>query len=136
MLRAELAMHRGTFAIAIAGAALFAIATVGSSLVIRWVTDNVILPRFDEGHVAVGTVVTGAALIIVVGVAKAIGVVFRRSFAARGQWQVKGTLQEQVIDRYQAQPLAWHSEHTTGELVAHAGVDADEITISNTTAVE
>src|SRR6516162_11588345 len=81
MLRAELAMHRGTFAIAIAGAALFAIATVGSSLVIRWVTDNVILPRFDEGHVAVGTGVTGAALIIVVGVAKAIGVVFRRSFA-------------------------------------------------------
>jgi ABC-type multidrug transport system fused ATPase/permease subunit len=128
MLRAELAMHRGTFAVGIAGAALFAVATVGSALAVRWVTDNVILPRFDEGEVAVATVVTGAALIIGVGVAKAIGVVFRRSFAARGQWQVKGTLQERVVDQYQAQPLAWHSEHTTGELVAHAGVDADAAT--------
>ena len=128
MLRAELAMHRGTFAIAIAGAALFAVATVGSSLTVRWVTDNVILPRFDEGSVATGTVVAGAALIIAVGVAKAIGVVFRRSFAAKGQWQVKGTLQERVVDQYQAQPLAWHSEHATGELVAHAGVDADAAT--------
>jgi ATP-binding cassette subfamily B protein len=128
MLRAELAMHPGTFAVAIAGAAVFAVATVGSSFAVLWVTDQVILPRFDEGHVAVGTVVAGAVLIISVGVAKAVGVVFRRSFAARAQWQVKATLQDGVIDQYQAQPLAWHSEHSTGELVSHAGVDADAAT--------
>jgi ATP-binding cassette subfamily B protein len=128
MLRAELAMHRGTFAVGIAGAALFAAATVGSAFAVQWVTNHVILPRFDEGHVATGTVVAGAALIIAVGIAKAVGVVIRRSFAARGQWQVKGTLQERVIDQYQAQPLAWHSGHSTGELVAHSGVDADAAT--------
>jgi ABC-type multidrug transport system fused ATPase/permease subunit len=128
MLRAELAMHRGTFAVGIAGAALFAFATVASSFAVQWVTDNVILPRFDEGHVATGTVVSGVVLIIAIGVARAIGVVIRRSFAARGQWQVKATLQDQVVDQYQAQPLAWHSGHSTGELVAHAGVDADAAT--------
>jgi ATP-binding cassette subfamily B protein len=49
----------------------------------------------------------------------------RRSFAARGQWQVKATLQEEVLRQYQAQPVAWHGAHGTGELVAHAGVDSD-----------
>ncbi len=128
MLRAELGMHRGTFAVGIGGAAVFAAATVGSAFAVQWVTDHVILPRFDDGQVAAGTVVAGAAFIIAVGIAKAVGVVVRRSFAARGQWQVKATLQEHVIDQYQAQPLAWHSKHSTGELVAHAGVDADAAT--------
>jgi ABC-type multidrug transport system fused ATPase/permease subunit len=128
MLRAMLAMHPGTFAIAIAGAAVYAIATVASSFAIAWVTDNVIVPRFDTGHVAAGTVLAGAALIIVIGVVRAVGVVFRRNFAARAQWQVKATLQDEVIDQYQAQPMSWHSAHSTGELVAHAGVDADAAT--------
>ena len=104
-----LAMHPGTFAIAIAGAAVYAIATVASSFAIAWVTDNVIVPRFDTGHVAAGTVLAGAALIIVIGVVRAVGVVFRRNFAARAQWQVKATLQDEVIDQYQAQPMSWHS---------------------------
>src|SRR5262249_10369634 len=128
MLRAEIGMHPGLFAVGIAGAAVYATATVASSFAVRWVTDHVILPRFEEGHVAAGTVAAGSALSIVIGLIKATGVVFRRSFAARGQWAVKATLQEQVVDQYQAQPLAWHSKHTTGELVAHAGVDADAAT--------
>ena len=128
MLRAQVAMHPGTFAVAIGGAALYALATVASALAVQWVTDNVILPRFEDGTVAVATVVAGAAFIIGVGLVRAVGVVFRRSFAAKGQWQVKASLQEQVLAQYQAQPLAWHSAHGTGELVSHAGVDSDAAT--------
>ena len=62
MVRAQLAMHPRTFAVAIGGAAVFALATVASALAIQWVTDNVIVPRFEDGHVAVGTVVAGIAL--------------------------------------------------------------------------
>jgi ATP-binding cassette, subfamily B, bacterial len=128
MVRAQLAMHPRTFAVAITGAAVFALATVASALAIEWVTDNVILPRFDEGHVAVGTVATGIAFIVAVGLVRAIGVVVRRSFASLGQWQVKASLQEEILAQYQGQPLAWHSAHGTGELVSHAGVDSDSAT--------
>jgi ABC-type multidrug transport system fused ATPase/permease subunit len=128
MLRTMTALHRGTFAVAIGGAALFALATVASSFAVQWVTDNVILPRFDDGHVAVAALVAGVAFVIAVGIARAIGVVTRRTFASRGQWQVKATLQEGVVGHYQAQPLAWHRAHGTGELVAHAGVDSDAAT--------
>ena len=41
---------------------------------------------------------------------------------------MKAGLQEQVLAQYQAQPAGWHSAHGTGELVAHAGVDADAAT--------
>jgi ATP-binding cassette subfamily B protein len=128
MLRAQVRLHPGTFAVAIAGASLYALATVASSLAIQWVTDHVIVPRFEQGHVATSTVVAGVGFIIAVGFVRAIGVVFRRSYAARGQWQVKATLQEQVLEQYQSQPLAWHSSHGTGELVSHAGVDSDAAT--------
>src|SRR5262249_22819110 len=46
----------------------------------------------------------------------------------KGLWQVKADLQSQVLAQYQAQPLAWHSAHGTGELVSHAGVDSDSAT--------
>ena len=121
-------MHPRTFAVAIGGAAVFALATVASALAIQWVTDNVILPRFEDGQVAVGMVVAGIGFIIAVGLVRAVAVVVRRSFASRGQWQVKAGLQEQVLAQYQAQPVAWHSAHGTGELVAHAGVDSDSAT--------
>jgi ATP-binding cassette subfamily B protein len=128
MLRAQVAMHPRTFVVAISGAAVYALATVASSVAVGWVIDHVIVPRFEDGTVAVATVVAGAAFIIGVGLVRAVGVVFRRSFAAKGQWQVKATLQEQVLAQYQAQPLSWHSAHSTGELVSHAGVDSDAAT--------
>ena len=47
-------LHPRVFAIAVAGASVFALCTVASSFAVRWVIDNVILPRFEEGEVAVG----------------------------------------------------------------------------------
>jgi ATP-binding cassette subfamily B protein len=128
MLRAEVALHPGTFAIAVLGAGVFALATVASSLAIRWVTNHVVLPRFEQGSVATATVVTGMVLVVAAGVVKAAGVVTRRTWASMTQQRVRATVQERVVRRYQEQPLAWHQRHATGELVAHAGVDADAAT--------
>jgi ABC-type multidrug transport system fused ATPase/permease subunit len=128
MLRTAVAMHPRTFIVATIGAAVFAVGTVASSFAIQWVTDNVIVPRFDQGSVPEGTVATGVTLIVAIGLLKAAGVVVRRTFAARTQWKVKASLQEQVVDQYQSQPLAWHARHATGALVAHASVDADAAT--------
>jgi ATP-binding cassette, subfamily B, bacterial len=59
--------------VAVAGAFVFALCTVASSIAIRWVIDQVILPRFEDGQVATATVVTGCLLIVGIGVLRAAG---------------------------------------------------------------
>lgn len=56
-------IHRVLFVTAVAGAFVFALCTVASSMAIRWVIDRVIIPRFEEGQVATSTVVTGCVFI-------------------------------------------------------------------------
>src|SRR3954469_1379504 len=128
MLWALVRLSPGTFTVAVAGAAVFALATVASSMAVRWITDRVIVPRFDDGSVATGTVVAGCAFVILVGVVKSIGVVTRRSLAAVTRSNAQAALQASVLDHYQRQPLAWHQAHPTGDLVAHAGVDVEAAT--------
>jgi ABC-type multidrug transport system fused ATPase/permease subunit len=114
-----------TFAIAVAGASVYALCTVASSIVIRWVIDHVIEPRFEEGDVAVATVVLGCGLIIGVGVLRAIGVVVRRSYAGITQWRIAQQLTSEVVDRLVEQPASWHQRQSDGQLVARGGVDVD-----------
>ncbi len=128
MIRREVSLHPGSFAIAVAGATVFALATVASSWAVRWVTNEVIVPRFEEGSVATATVLAGAGLIVAVGIVRSVGVVVRRTWAGRTQFRVLGTLREDAIDHYQAQPYRWYRSHPTGELIAHAGVDAEAAT--------
>lgn len=118
-------LHRTLFLIAVGGSAVFALCTVASSIVIRWVIDEVILPGFEDDGVATATLVTGCALIIGVGVLRATGVVVRRSFAGMAQWRVAETLTNRVSDRLVHQPVSWHRRQSDGQLVARAGVDVD-----------
>ena len=118
-------LHPRLFAVAVTGAGVFALCTVASSFAVRWVVNRVILPRFEEGEVAVGTVVAGCSLVIGIGVVRAAGVVVRRSFAGMTQWRVAETLGDAVVDRLVTQPASWHQRRPDGELVARAGMDAD-----------
>jgi ABC-type multidrug transport system fused ATPase/permease subunit len=124
-LREIVGLHPKLFAVSVAGASLFALCTVASSIVIRWVIDHVVVPRFEDGAVTTATVVTGCALIIGIGLLRAIGVVIRRGFAHMTQWRIAETLTDGVTDQYVAQPASWHQRQTDGELVARAGVDVD-----------
>jgi len=124
-----LSLHPRQFTLSFAGAGVFAVATVASSFAIRWAIDNVILPRFEEGDVETGAVVTGVMLIIGIGIVRAVGVVFRRAFASEGMWRVAESYTNQVLDRLTLQPVSWHRRHADGDLVARAGVDT-ETTVS------
>lgn len=124
-----LALHPRPFLFSFAGAAVFALATVASSFAIRWVIDNVVLPRFEEGpndgSVETSTVVVGVAMIIGIGLVRAVGVVFRRAYASEGMWRVAETYTNQVVDRLVRQPISWHRRRADGDLVARAGVDTE-----------
>ncbi len=125
MILAMVRLHPRPFIVAVGGAAVFAICTVLSSVAVRWVTDNVIVPRFDEGEVATSTLVAGIVFLGAVGVVRAAGVVVRRVFAGITQFRVGATLSSDVIDRLTRQPISWHQRRPDGDLVGRAGVDTD-----------
>ncbi|MFN3254186.1 MAG: ABC transporter ATP-binding protein [Ilumatobacter sp.] len=129
LIRSMFMLHPRLFVLAFAGAAVFAVGTVASSFAIKWVIDEVILPRFDEGDVGTSTVVAGLALIIGIGLVRAVGVVIRRSAASAGMWRVAETYTNQVLERLVRQPVSWHRRRADGDLVARAGVDT-ETTVS------
>jgi ATP-binding cassette, subfamily B, bacterial len=125
MIAAQVSLHKGPFALAVAGAAMFALCTIASSVAVEWVIDNVIVPRFEEGHVAAGTVATGVVIIIAIGIVRAAGVVVRRTWAGKTQWRVAESLGHGVVDRLIRQPITWHQRRPDGDLVGRAGVDTD-----------
>jgi len=117
--------HPRLFVIAVSGAALFAICTVASSIGLKWMIDRVILVRFEKGEVDLAALIAGSAIVIGIGLLRALGVVVRRSFAGRTEWRTCETITEKVIDHIVKQPIKWHRQRMTGDIVSRCGVDAD-----------
>jgi ABC-type multidrug transport system fused ATPase/permease subunit len=125
---AEVKLHPRPFAFAVFGSLTYALATVLSSVVIAWVVDEVVTPRFESGAVGSGALIAGALAIFFVGVLKSAGIVCRRINATITQARVQETLRAQVVDQFIALPLGYHRSKPTGELLAHAGGDAEAAT--------
>ena len=125
MIRNLVRLSRGSFIVAVSGAAVFAVCTAASSLGVRWVIDRVVVPEFENGRVATSTVAAGCALVVVIALVRAAGVVVRRTFAGKTEWTVAERLGMKVVSRYAEQPVPWHRSHSAGDLVARAGVDVE-----------
>ncbi len=125
VVRSMLALRRDYFAIAMVGAAVFAACTIASGFAVQWVIDEVIFPRFETDDLVQGAYLTGAAMIIGIGILRGIAVIFRRSFASMGMWRVAESYTGQVLDQLFAQPITWHRRRADGDLVARAGVDTE-----------
>jgi ATP-binding cassette, subfamily B, bacterial len=114
------------FTLGAIGAVVFAAATVGSALVLGWVTDEVLEPSFAAGEISANLLWLSVLLVIGVGVLKAAGVVMRRYFAFVGQFTLQATFRRKVTRRYLALPMSWHRRHSTGELLSNANADVEE----------
>ena len=128
IVRHHVRLHPWPFALAVFGSLVYAAATIGSSAVIGWVVDEIIRPRFGEADLTGATVLSGALAIIAVGLAKSAGIVFRRVNATRSQANVQSTVRQKVVDKYLDLPLSFFRSRSTGELIAHAGQDAEAAT--------
>ena len=115
----------GPFALGAVGAVVFAAATVGSALALGWVTDEVLEPSFAAGELETGLLWLGVALVVGVGVLKAVGVVLRRYYAFLAQFDLQAEFRRQVTRRYLALPMSWHRRHSTGELLSNANADVE-----------
>lgn len=114
-----------SFAIAVCGAAVYAICTVASSFAVGWTIDNVIIAYFDAGSLDTSRYVIGGSLIVGIGLTRAVGVVIRRSFAGVTEWNVAAKLSQAVATKVMRQPAQWHGRQMTGDLVSRVGVDVD-----------
>ena len=125
MVASMVSLHKRVFAIAVAGAAVYALCTVLSSVAVEWVIDHVFVPRFDDGHVSGGTVVRGITFLVAVGLTRAFGIAVRRTFAGMTNWKIASSLGRSVVSRLVLQPVSWHQRRPDGDLVGRVGVDTD-----------
>ncbi|MBA2496164.1 MAG: ABC transporter ATP-binding protein, partial [Acidimicrobiia bacterium] len=127
-IRRMVALHPRSFAVAVVGATVFALATVAGSWALGRVVDRVIVPSFSEQGVGDATVAAALALVLGIGLVRAAGIVVRRVFATITQASVQATLRGQLVERYQVVPYRFHRRRPAGELLSHAGNDVDAAT--------
>ncbi|MGH1504838.1 MAG: ABC transporter ATP-binding protein [Acidimicrobiales bacterium] len=114
--------HPWPFTVAMAGAVLFAGATVLTTVVLGRFADDIVLPAFAGESVPVAAAV-GA--LVAVTVLRVSGVVMRRYFAGMAAERVQRSIRHELADHYLAAPTAWHQERSAGELLAHADNDTE-----------
>lgn len=111
------------FVVSIIGAAIYAGAAVGTTVVLGNVTNTVIVPSFQDGRVD-GRAVAGAALaLLLVGLLRASTIVLRRYFAALLTFRNQRAWRRRLSRVYLEAPLRFHRDTPTGTLLAHADND-------------
>ncbi len=127
LVAAAVRTHPVPFSVAVAGATVFALMSVGSTVVLGRVTDHLVIPAFEER--ATGAAIVGSVVaILVVAFLRAIGVVARRFYCGMTSYRMQVTWRHRVADTYLAAPLAFHQSRPTGELMAHADIDVEAAT--------
>ena len=115
--------HPVPHAIAIVGAVLFAVSVVALSRAVAWVTDNVIVPGLGDEGVSDGRLATGFGIIVVIALVRGAGAIVRRYYLAMAEYRTQATYRGQLFDQYLRQPVAFHRQTPTGQLLAHVDND-------------
>ncbi|MFD0905903.1 ABC transporter ATP-binding protein [Actinomadura sediminis] len=113
------------FALSVLASGLYAAMTVATAEVLGVVTQDVVLPAFEEGRPAAGALAAGSAAIIGVAALKALGVAGRRFYAGLMQYRMQAKYRREVTRQYLRLPLAWHHRHPTGQLLSNANADVE-----------
>ena len=115
-------MHPKPFAASVAGAVLFAFASLWLTEALGRATDEVLAPAF-EGELDRSKVWVAFAALMIGGVGRALGIMLRRYYSGVAGERVMATLRTRVAERYRSLSLRYHRETPTGELLAHMEAD-------------
>lgn len=111
-----------TYLTSLLGATIYALAAVGTTVILGNVTNDVIVPAFTSGTTA--EQVRGAALaLLAAGWVRALSIVLRRYFAALTTFRTQARLRREVTGTYLEVPMSYHRSQPTGSLLAHADAD-------------
>lgn len=114
--------------LAMGGASLYGLASVGLSYVLGEATDRVITPGFADSGVPASTVWLAALAFMLIGAARAVGAMGRRWFMSWAEFGTQMMWRNRLIDRYLDVPMDFHHRHPAGRLLAHADSDMESAT--------
>lgn len=109
---------------AIAGAVVFAAASVAGAIVLGRVTDQLLVPAVAD-RPTLGAALAAGGVIVAVSVVRAAGVVARRYFGIMTSRRMQMQWFNRLSDHYLEQPLPFFFGQPTGKLIAHADSDAE-----------
>lgn len=115
-------------AIATLGAVLYALASVAFTIVLGRVTDEIIVPGFDDGGIPRSTLLLGLLALFLVGSSRALGAMGRRWFLSWAEFATQRIWRRQLTDRYLDVPMSYHHRVPAGQLLAHADADIEAAT--------
>ncbi len=115
--------HPIPFFISIVGAAIYAGAAVGTTIILGRITNNVIVPTFETGRPTAKAVWMSGLALLLVGLLRASTIILRRYFAALLTFRTQRDWRRRLAHTYLSVPLKYHRETPTGELLAHADAD-------------
>ena len=116
--------HPWPFAVSVTGSVAMAVGTVLSTVVLGWLTDDVVLPAF-EGTAARRSTTTVVVAVLMVAAGRSLGVIVRRYFAGMTVFLCRNDLQLVLGDHYLAMPPDELRSASKGKLLAHADSDVD-----------
>ena len=125
LIRRQLRRAPREFTVGGVGTVLYAVMTIGSSYVLGWITDDVLIPSIASGDVAAASLAGAAAAILGVSLLRAAGITLRRLGAYQAQFRLQYRDRIEVTDRYLKLPIEWHRKHSTGQLLANANEDVE-----------
>jgi ABC-type multidrug transport system fused ATPase/permease subunit len=115
------------FVLSVIGASVYAGMTIASAIVFGRITDRVIAPSFRSGNARAGALAAAAAAIVGVAMIKALGIIARRFYASTMLATVQADYRRRLTRQFLRLPLAWHQQHSTGELLATSNSDIESM---------
>ena len=115
--------NRLVFAVSCVGAAIYAGAAVGTTIILGNITNTVIVPTFETGRPTARVVLMSGLALLLVGLLRASTIVLRRYFAALLTFRAQRRWRRDLTTTYLEVPLKYHRETPTGQLLAHADAD-------------
>lgn len=116
------------FAVSVVGATVFALSAVGTTVVLGRVTDNLIIPSFEDDGATGSALVGSVVALVCVTLLRAISIVLRRYFGAMTGRRTQAGLRRGVTDRFLHVPMSYHHRTPAGQLLAHADADIEAAT--------
>ncbi|MFG2404364.1 ABC transporter ATP-binding protein [Streptomyces brevispora] len=117
--------HPGPISWGIVGSLLYGTSLVAWSVALGELCNRVVIPRFDDGRIATGTIVAVLLVVAAVGVVQGAAGLIRRWTLVLTRARFDATLRTAVVHRYHRLPMTYHQAHPTGQKLAHVTTDAE-----------
>ncbi|WP_406098963.1 ABC transporter ATP-binding protein [Streptomyces sp. NBC_01013] len=117
--------HPGPIIWGLVGSLLYGTSLVAWSVALGELCNRVVIPRFEDGRIANGTIVAVLLAVAAIGVVQGAAGLIRRWTLVVTRARFDATLRTAVVHRFHRLPMTYHQAHPTGQKLAHVTTDAE-----------